>query len=72
MWSKIRDSVRAITKILDDYNGKFIKMKFRSDNELAINKAIEIPTMTIALELFFMKIKNIIRSFFLGECLFRI
>ena len=36
-----------------------MKIKFNSDYELPLNKMIEIPTITIALELFFLKPINI-------------
>ena len=31
LWIKIRDLIRSITKNLDDYDEKYIKMKFNSD-----------------------------------------
>ena len=39
--------IRSITKISDDYNEKYIKTKFSSDDELPLNKMIEISTMKI-------------------------
>ena len=63
MWSKVRDIIRSITKNSDDYDEKYVKIKFDSDGKLPLNKAIEIPTMTIVVR-FFMKITNIIRKFF--------
>ena len=35
---KIRDLIRLITKNLHDYNEKYIKIKFNSDDELPLNK----------------------------------
>ena len=46
LWIKIRDLIRSITKISDDYDEKYMKIKFNSDDELPLNKKIEIPTMT--------------------------
>ena len=46
-WSKIRDFIRSITKLSDDYDEKYMKFKFNSDDELPLNKTIEIPTITI-------------------------
>ena len=43
--SYIRDLIRLITKNSDDYDEKYIKSKFNSDDELPINKTIEIPSM---------------------------
>ena len=65
---KIRDSIRSITKKSDDYDEKYIKIKFNSDQELVLNKTIEIPSMTILRFCFyersvFMKLTNIICKF---------
>ena len=47
LWSKIRDLIRSVTKNSDDYDEKYMKLKFNADGELPLNKMIEIPTMTI-------------------------
>ena len=48
LWSKIRDLIRSIiAKNSDDYNEKYMKTKFDSDDILPLTKAIEIPIMTI-------------------------
>ena len=33
LWSKIRDLIRSITKNSDDYDEKYMKIKFNSDHE---------------------------------------
>ena len=38
---------RSMTKNLYDYDEKYIKMKFDSDDELPLKKMVEIPIMTI-------------------------
>ena len=38
LWSKIRDLIRSITKNSDDYDEKYMKIKFNSDDELPLNK----------------------------------
>ena len=38
LWSKIRDLIRSITKSSDDYDEKYMKIKFNSDDELPLNK----------------------------------
>ena len=63
LWSKIRDLIRLMTRNSDDYDEKYMKIKFNSDDELTLNKTIEIPSMIIVLELFLMKIANIIHKF---------
>ena len=37
----------SITKNLDDYDEKNMKINFNSDEELLLNKTLEIPTMII-------------------------
>ena len=59
---KIRDLIRSITKNLDDYDEKYLKIKFDSDVNLSLNKTIEIPIVTIVVPTF-MKIINIIHKF---------
>ena len=62
IWSKIRDLIRSITKNSDDYDEKYMNIKFNSDDELPLNKTIEISTATIAVRGFFIMI-NIISGF---------
>ena len=64
MWSKIIDFTRSITKDSDDLDEKYMKIKFDWDDDLPVNKMIEIHDVTIVVELFFMKIKNIIHKLF--------
>ena len=40
----------------DDYDERYIKIKFDSDDELPLNNTIKIPTMTVVVMLFFLKI----------------
>ena len=47
LWSKIRDLIRLITNNSDDYDKKYMKIKFNLDGELSLNKTIEIPSMII-------------------------
>ena len=38
----IRDLIRSVTKNSDNYDEKYMKIKFISDDELLLNKTIEI------------------------------
>ena len=67
--SKIKDSISSVTKNSDDNNQKYMKIKFDLDDELPLNKAIEIHSMTTVVRGVFMKITNII---FLDECLYKL
>ena len=43
------DQFRSITKNLDDYDEKYMKIKFDSDDILPLNKTVEIPIVTIVI-----------------------
>ena len=47
LWSKIKDLIRSITKNSDDYDEKYMKMKSDSDEDLPLNKSIEVPSIII-------------------------
>ena len=46
--NKIRDLIRSITKNSYDYDDNYMKIKSNSDDDLPLNKKIEISIMTIA------------------------
>ena len=53
LWNKIRDLIRSITKNLNDYDEKYMKIKFDSDDNLPLNKTTEIPIMTMVVRTVF-------------------
>ena len=55
---KIRDLIRSITKNLDDYDQKYMKIKFDSDGNLSLNKTIQIPIVTIVIRAAFQEKKK--------------
>ena len=61
---KIRDLISSATKKLDDYDKIYIKIKLNSDDELPLNKAIEMP--------FFYENNKYYPQVFLDECLYKI
>ena len=63
LWSKIGDLIRLITKNSDDYNEKYMKIKINADDDLPLNKAIEIPRMIIVVRAIFLEKTNIIHKF---------
>ena len=67
LWSKIRNLIRLITKNSDDYDEKYMKIKFSSDGELPLNKTIEIPSMTIVVRAIFYKNNKYYAQVFLDE-----
>ena len=49
-----------------------MKIKFNSDDELSLNKTIEIPTITIVVRAVFHENKKYYPQVFLDECLYQI
>ena len=72
LWSEIRDLIRSKTKTLDDYDEKYMKIKFNSHHELPLNKTIEIPTMTIVVRAVFHENNKYYPQVFLDKCLYKI
>ena len=72
LWSKIRDFIRSITKNSDDYDEKYIKIKFNSDDKLSLNKMIEIPSMIIVVRASFLENNKFYPQVFLDECLYKL
>ena len=47
LWSILRNLIRSIIKNADDYDQKYGKIKFNSDEKLPPNETIEIHSMVI-------------------------
>ena len=72
LWIKIRDLIRSITKSSDDYDEKYMKIKFNSDDKLPVNKTIEIPTIAIVVRAIFLENNKYYSQVFLDECLYKL
>ena len=70
LWIKIRDLIRSVTKKSDDYDKKYIKIKFDSDDKVPLNKTIEIPIMIIVVRVIFYENNKYYQQVFLDECLY--
>ena len=53
LWSKIRDLIRSITTNSNGYDQKYMNIKFNSDDELPLNKKLEIFTVAIVVRAIF-------------------
>ena len=53
LWSKIRDLIRSITTNSNGYDQKYMNIKFDSDDELPLNKKLEIFTIAIVVRAIF-------------------
>ena len=71
LWSKIRYLIRSRTKNSEDYDENYMKIKFNSDDELPLNKTIEIPIMIIVARDSFHENKKYYSQVFLDECLYK-
>ena len=72
LWTKIRDLIRSITENLDDYDEKYMKIKFHSDDELPPNKTIKIPKMIIVVGAVFHENNKYYPQVFLDEYLYKL
>ena len=61
-----------MTKHSDDVDKIYMKIKFNSDDELLINKTIEIPTIIIVVRAIFLENNKYLPQVFLDECLYKI
>ena len=62
----------SITKNSDDYDGKYMKIKFDSDEELPLNKTIEIRSIIIVVRAVFHENNKYYSQVFLDECLYKL
>ena len=69
LWIKIRDLIRSVTKKSEDYDEKYMKVKFNSDDELPLNKTIKVPVMIIVVRAGFHENNKYYPQVFLDECL---
>ena len=70
MWSKVRDLIKSVITKSDDYDEKYIKIKFDSDDELPLNKTIKSPIITIVVRAVFHENNKYYLQVFLEEYLY--
>ena len=70
--SKIWDLIKSIIKNSDDYDKKYMKIKFNSDDELPLSKTIEIPSIIIVVRAVFHENNKYYPQDFLGESLYEL
>ena len=61
-----------MTKDSDDYDEKYMKIKFNSDDELPLNKMTEIPSMIIVIRAVFHENNKYSPQVFLDEFLYKL
>ena len=72
LWSKIRYLIRSITKNSNDYDEKFIKIKFDLDDDLPLNKMLEIHNVAIVIRGVFHENNQCYPQVFSDECLYKL
>ena len=69
---KSEDLIRSITKNSDDYDEKYAEIKFNSDDELPLNKMVDIPTIKIFVRAIFLENNKYYLQVFLDKSLYKI
>ena len=64
--------IRSITKNSDDYDEKYMKIKFNSDDKLLLNKTIETHSMIIVVRAVFHENNKYYSQVFWEECLYKL
>ena len=70
--TKIRDLTRSKTNNSDDYDEKYMKIKFNSDDDLLIQKTLELHSVVIVFRADFHEDKKNYPQIFLHECLYKL
>ena len=68
----MRDLICSITKNSDDYDEKYMKIKFNLDDKLPLNETIAIPSMIIVVRAIFHKNNKYYLQVFWDECLYKL
>ena len=69
LYDKIRDLVRSISNNSDDYDQKYMKIKFNSDDDLSSQKILELCEIIIVLRSVFHEDNWYYSYIFLDKCL---
>ena len=72
LWSKIRDLIRSINKNSHEFDEKYMKIKLNSDDDLPLNKTIEIISMIIVVRAIFLENNKYHSHVFLDESLYKL
>ena len=62
--------INSIAKTSDDYDEKYMTIKFNSDDELILNKVIEVPGMKVVVRAIFYENNKCYQQIFLDEYLY--
>ena len=67
----IKDQIKIITNNSNDYNEKYIKIKYNSDDDLSLKKMLELYNMEIVVRVAFHEVNKYHQQVFSGEFLYK-
>ena len=72
LWTKIRHLIRSKANNSDDYDEKYMKIKFDSNDHLPLKKLLEFHNMIIFVRFVFHDDNKCYLQVFLDECLYKL
>ena len=72
LWNKIRYLIKSITINSDNYDKKYMKIKFNSDDDLPLKKMVELQNMVIVVRSVFQEDNKYYPHVLLNECLYKL
>ena len=70
--NKIRDLVRSITSNSENYDEKYMEIKFNWDNDLSLKKILELHNLVIVVKSVFHENNKYYLKVFLDECCYKL
>ena len=68
LWTKTRDLIRSKTNNSDDYDEKYMKIRFNSNDDLCLKKTLELPNIILVVKAVFHEDNKYYLLVFLHEC----
>ena len=72
LWDKIKSLIKKISDKPGNYDEKYIKIKFNSDDNLPLNKIRKLHNLTIIVRSVFEEDSKYYSQIFLDECLYEL
>ena len=72
LWNKIRDQIKTITNNSDNYDEKYMEIKFNSNDDLLLKKTLELCNMILAVRTVFHEGNKYYPQVFFNECLYKL
>ena len=72
VWSKVKDLIRSKNDNSDDYDEKYMKIKFDSSYDLPLKKTIELHGIIIAVRSVFNDSNEYYPQIFLDDCSYKV